>query len=278
MRRRVLLVTVGLPLYVAALVVSLTALLGLISEPPFLERDLADWLRSYCDMLGDWDWVASCGLFALAFAASQIVFLLPAIRMRPPMGERARSLALSLVLGAAIASFLLVGMAAGALELGASLVTGIYAETPWGEHEDLGNIEWLMVVLLMMLLASWGVWSFVLLVYTRQLWADKILARLVRFLLAGTVFEILIMVPIDIMVRRRTDCYCSTGSFAALSIAATAGIWLAGPGVYFLLTTKQRRLFRKGYCGRCGYHRGPTPGEKCPECGLEWGRSKGEAS
>jgi hypothetical protein len=72
------------------------------------------------------------------------------------------------------------------------------------------------------------------------------------------------------MVRRRTDCYCATGSFHALLLATFAVLWLAGPGALIALTRRRRRRWADMYCLNCGYEKGPSPGDRCPECGYEW--------
>ena len=84
--------------------------------------------------------------------------------------------------------------------------------------------------------------------------------------------RVLAVIPIDIMVRRRTDCYCATGTFYSLVITILAAIWLGGPGVAILYLRRRRRLANVS-CVRCGYPKGPSPSPLCPECGYEWGRS-----
>ena len=78
------------------------------------------------------------------------------------------------------------------------------------------------------------------------------------------------VLPIDLMVRRRTDCYCGTGTFISMCFSAVALLWLTGPGIVIALTHRRRRTARQTHCGRCGQAKGPSPGPVCPECGYAW--------
>ena len=127
-----------------------------------------------------------------------------------------------------------------------------------------------MTVLVAALVGGWGFWSGILLVFSRGIWADRALGRLVGLLVGGTLLEVLVVLPLDIMVRRRTDCYCFAGTFFALCLAVIATLWLAGPGVVIALMSKKHRMWRETHCERCGYAMGPSPGPVCPECGYAW--------
>ncbi len=272
--KRWLLIITLLPVYVGLLVVAESILLGLIADPPIISTSLLSWLGHLLDLLTDVEWLGVTSLIAVGIAVTQAAFLFPVIRMRPPQGERPRSLFFSFAIVALIASGICTAMITGLMELGSSVFTGAYADSPWDllyEYgSDMADSTWLMLSMLILFLAGWGIWSFILFVFTRQMWADKILGRLVGLLIGGTVIELIIITPIDVMVRRRTDCYCATGTFFSLLISSVAILWLAGPGIYFALTAKHRRTWRKQYCGQCGQRKGPTPGERCPECGYEW--------
>ncbi|MHC5023048.1 MAG: hypothetical protein ACYTGG_03935 [Planctomycetota bacterium] len=278
MRRRWVILVVGGPLYVAALVVLATICLGVIADPPFVQTSLVDWLAESIDVLTDEDWLVPASIGALAITATQVLFLLPVFRLRAPQGGRSRPLVVSLGLGAMVAAVLTTGALVGLSELVASLVTGRFAESPWGDGGDFLDHWWVSLLVVVLLLASWGFWSALLLVFSRELWADRALGRLVGLLLGGTILELLVIVPVDVMVRRRTDCYCATGTFYSLSLAAAGILWLAGPGVYFALTSRRRRAWRRDWCARCGQAKGPSPGARCPECGYQWRAAGGVSS
>ena len=259
MRRRWILLLVGLPVYTLALMVLATVLMGLIVVQEWNSYGWSGFAGDLVGLMDDPEWWGYFGVPALVVVASQAVFLVPVLAKRPPRGERPQSLLVSLVVGGAIAAGLTVGLALAVVEL---------IQT-WLEDLLMGE-AWMGGVILFILLGSWAFWSGLLLLFTRQIWADRVLGRLVGLLLAGTLLEVLVVVPIDIMVRRRTDCYCGTGTFFALCLAVVATLWLAGPGVVISISSRKHRLWRQTHCQGCGYAKGPSPGPACPECGFAW--------
>lgn len=87
----------------------------------------------------------------------------------------------------------------------------------------------------------------------------------------GTVIEIAAILPIDYMVRRKTDCYCGEGTFWALIVAGVVGTIAFGPMVWLPLIARRRKEWYGGHCSACGYDMTATPGAaRCPECGTGW--------
>jgi hypothetical protein len=220
-------------------------------------------------MLTDGSWWLTGLISCAVIAVTQFAFLLPVVRLRPPGGQRGRSLTVSLWVGATVAALLTVALFLAVVELVAGLVQGDQSRSPWGGGEMLDQV-WVWPGVLVTAVGSWLVWAGALVVFSRQLWADTLLGRLTLLLFGGTVVELLVVVPVDIVVRRRTDCYCATGTFFALCFSAVALLWLTGPGIVIAATARRRRLARRTHCGRCGHAKGPSPGPACPECGYAW--------
>lgn len=266
MRRRWLLLIVGLPLYTFALMVITSVVIGAISIEDRTSLKGADYAYEVLRPIGrSEDWWASLGIAAVIMVVTQAVFLIPMFGKRPPRGERSRPLLVSLVIGAAVAAVLTFGFMLAVIEFTSTVMEA------WEEAGfELGGVFG-MTVLVGTLVGSWALWSAILLMFSRDIWADRALGRLVGLLLGGTLLEVLVVVPLDIMVRRRTDCYCVAGTFFALCLSVIATLWLAGPGIVIALTSKKHRLWRETHCERCGYAKGPSPGPKCPECGHAWG-------
>jgi hypothetical protein len=65
------------------------------------------------------------------------------------------------------------------------------------------------------------------------------MGRVVRGLIAGSVLEMLVAVPI--YVTREDDCYCARGSYAGLVFGVTVILWAFGPGVFLLFMREKRR-------------------------------------
>ncbi|MHC4785388.1 MAG: hypothetical protein ACYTE6_05430 [Planctomycetota bacterium] len=276
MRRRWILWLVGLLAYTVLLVPYGTVLLSLAMASPGGDLWGDSWVALAGELLADGDWWLTALISCSVIAVTQLAFLLPVVRLRPPGGQRGRSLTVSLWVGAAVAALLTVGLCLAVVELVAGLVHGDLAVNPWGTHDELMSELWAGPGMLVTSVGSWMVWLAALLVFSRQLWADTLLGRLVLLLFGGTVVELLVVVPIDIMVRRRTDCYCATGTFFSLCFSAIAIVWLTGPGIVIAVTARPRRLARRTHCGRCGHAKGPSPGPACPECGYAWLGRAGE--
>lgn len=255
MRRRWLLLLTGLPLYMFGL-----ALAGWFVLVALLADDLGG-VKEGLRALGDPEWWAVAFIPAGIITAAQAALVLPAFRYRLPRAAKSKSLVLSC---------LLLGAAAGALVLG--LVIALYQlvlEVTGGI--DIGDDNFFLWLWWTPLIVGWIFWSVIFITYgARARRPEARIGRLIGLLLGGTIVEILIVIPIDIMVRRRTDCYCATGSFFALALSAAACLSLAGPGAIFVLTAKRRRLWYAEHCEVCAYAMGPSPGPRCPECGFEW--------
>ncbi len=201
-------------------------------------------------------------------AATQVAFLLPVFSRRVRGNtQTGRPLKLSIIAAALAGAILTVGLLYSFVEL------WIDDEPfPWNWASDLGLDEEICGSLIIwgQIVIGWFIWSVILLLFMGRGNPRTLHRRLVMVIFAGTLIELLITIPIDIMVRRRTDCYCATGSFIALCCSVWAIFWLCGPGAVLLLTRKRRRLWGDTHCLNCGYAKGPSPGPRCSECGYDW--------
>jgi hypothetical protein len=200
------------------------------------------------------EWLAAA-IALLVFVGAQALFLIGMPQTRWPKPTRGVPMTLSILAGSLIAGLLTFGVFAALLNV----------TTAWerlAETFEL-NIFWALA-------AAWGGWFFVFFI----MWAGEwlmVFKKIYKLLIAGTVLELLVTIPIDVHVRRRTSCWCGEGTFFALVIGGTVALWSFGPGLVMLLLT--RRLQRRGYfsiCRKCAYDlRGLDPATKrCPECGT----------
>ena len=200
------------------------------------------------------EWLATA-IALLILLGAQALFLVGMPQARWPKPTGGVSMTVSMLTGALVAALLTFGVFAALLNI----------TTAWErltETVEL-NVFWVIP-------AAWAGWFFVFLV----MWAGEwlmVFKKIYKLLIAGTVLELLVTIPIDVHVRRRTSCWCGEGTFFALVIGATVALWSFGPGLVMLLLT--RRLQRRGYfsiCRKCAYDlRGLDPESKrCPECGT----------
>ena len=87
---------------------------------------------------------------------------------------------------------------------------------------------------LIFLLGNWLVWSCIFRAFARNTDPHSYIQRLMKWLLRGTILELLVAVPSHIIVRQKDVC-CAHGVTAA-GIATGLAIMLTsfGPGIYFL--------------------------------------------
>lgn len=217
----------------------------------------------------NWEGILCLPLPALLVVGTQIIFLLPVFSKRLRVAGQGRSLKRTICAAGLVGGFLFTGLILSVPEL--FKVWEPVGEWITNESEILdGDITALLAVFWASIGVGWLLWLPILFIFARRAGPRRFHERLVVVLLAGTVLETLVIVPIDVMVRRRTDCYCATGTFFALCISIWAWLWLTGPGIVLAITAKRRRLLAETHCVNCGYAKGPSPGPGCPECGYAW--------
>lgn len=220
--------------------------------------------------------VATVTLFGLQF-----LLLLGAPQLHWPRPRRRRSIFISLLAGSALAMLLSIGIVLAFASLykliytpdlfrDGSIITTVTpgpatAPAPAPPFDWRTDIPWAIIGIV---LAAWTFWFLVFALVGRGEWTRRF-GRMYRLLIAGTILELLITIPIDVQVRRRTNCYCGEGTFFSMIIGLTAALWVFGPGLAILfLIRRQQRLEQTGCCLQCGYNLHGLPSDRCPECGM----------
>jgi hypothetical protein len=98
-------------------------------------------------------------------------------------------------------------------------------------------LVWIVMPLL------WAGWAWIFHRYGHSLERYTALQRVFRWLLAGTVLELIVAVPAHawILSRRQEDCYCELGTYTGVAFGCTAALWLFGPGAILLFLRERRR-------------------------------------
>ena len=270
--RRRLLLAILLPLYVLLLTYLSLGLATIIVDPidgwhacfraVYSVAILGEFRRAIEPFSDGLMWLYFAGP-AILVSVTQALFLAPVLVARPRKSASGHSLLLSFIMAGLVGA----GLATG-LFLALAQLVGMWA----GWKEDfIGDSSgswylWLGAPLVI----SWVFWSAMIASFAKRQRNPSVLRRLIGWLLGATLIEIIVVLPLDIMVRRRTHCYCGTATGHTMGLAAWAGLWLAGPGIILAILSKRRRLWWETNCVACGYDKGPSPGAKCPECGFEW--------
>jgi hypothetical protein len=127
------------------------------------------------------------------------------------------------------------------------------------------DIPWTLIAIAAV---GWIFWFLIFALLGSAQWSKRFRC-MYRTLIAGTILELLITIPIDAYVRKRTNCYCGEGTFFSLVIGLTAILWAFGPGVAILFYIRRHQLLADtGRCLQCGYNLYGLDSNRCPECGT----------
>jgi len=218
---------------------------------------------------------------AVIFTGSQFLFLVP-LAIQPKAGSKTRSLRLQVIIAAFLGGALTVGFAMIVASVISTLYLGVDDE--WSYPMALYSLLWvpnlftveprylvepLFIGSLSFIVLSWSVWAFVLWHRIKiKHHSPDFLGRIAGRLFAGSIIEFLLAIPFHVMVEKKSDCYCSTGTFGALILSFMAGLWLFGPFV-FMLVFWRKRPWTKSHCKHCGYPQKVVTAQECSECGKK---------
>lgn len=128
--------------------------------------------------------------------------------------------------------------------------------------------EFIVLAIVLGLLPGWAAGTPLTLAFLKRGPPETQLQRLSSRILLGTVIEAVAVIPLDVMVRRKTGCYCAAGTYWALTLMGGVAACALGPVVLLAPMGRRRRRMREGRCEACGYDLRGAPGELCPECGA----------
>ena len=146
-----------------------------------------------------WKFIFSC---SAVIVGTQFIFILPIVKP-PRLTIRGKPLLLS----ACMASFIAAVLTLGLVSLVYSIVMTLALDVPKEDEMQRGFF-------LLFLGAPWIVWTICLLVFVNREERDpSSIVKCTSWLFAGSIIEFLLSIPLAILVARRSNCYCSTGSF-----------------------------------------------------------------
>ncbi|MCX6998082.1 MAG: hypothetical protein NTV49_13620 [Kiritimatiellaeota bacterium] len=142
-----------------------------------------------------------------------------------------------------MASFLMAMVCVSAVT---ALACGI-----WGDHITLFDIfgkegAQPLWALLLYVTVAWTVWGLVFHRFLKETDPAAMVRRLMKWLLRGSILELLVAVPSHIIVRQRNDCCAPLGTFWGIATGVTVMLLAFGPGVFFLFAERLQRLQPRG--------------------------------
>jgi hypothetical protein len=101
--------------------------------------------------------------------------------------------------------------------------------------------DWLMVPQLIgMVVCFWLIWGLVFYHFAKADDPETLVQRMTRWLLRGSILELLVAVPSHIIVRHRDDCCAPMASFWGIVTGLSVMLLSFGPGVFFLFAARMR--------------------------------------
>lgn len=189
---------------------------------------------------GYWLWLA-------ILVASQALLLLLPLKITERRFIPRRTLKVPCIVTAfLLANLLLAGIVdAFYAAFGDNWIDAISYLIPFTQNpDDPNNLHTREVVIMatVTLLIFWIMWTILFRHYADSDDPDSLLKRTVRWLLAGSIVELLIAVPSHVIVRRRDDCCAPAGTFWGIATGISVMLLCFGPGVFFLFVERYRRL------------------------------------
>lgn len=104
--------------------------------------------------------------------------------------------------------------------------------------------EWLVMLSgsLTIIVGFWVIWTLVFFRFLNSDRPDALLQRITRWLLCGSILELLVAVPSHIIVRRRNDCCAPGGTFWGITVGLSVMLMCFGQGVFLLFAERLQRL------------------------------------
>jgi hypothetical protein len=198
------------------LLVALTSPLFLIA---FYPRSNA---RDAISVMFEWMYWAGLGVMVLAQAAMLVVPV--ELSVGRPIAQRS-------VLWTILASGLMVGV------LGAGAAISI---DEFFRREKAGTGD--AILPWAALLVLWAAWSLVFYRSGRGAAAMDVVTRQCRYLLKGSILELLVAVPTHIVARARDYCCAGVMTFLGIAFGVAVMLFSFGPGVFFLFAARWKRL------------------------------------
>jgi hypothetical protein len=129
----------------------------------------------------------------------------------------------------------------------------VFSFTDWllghrtgGQASQVDVSGWGMLISALITIAVfWVIWGFVFNRFAKSDEPDALLKRITRWLLRGSILELLVAVPSHIIVRRRDDCCAPIGTFWGIVTGISVMLLCFGPGVFFLFAERFGRLQAK---------------------------------
>ncbi|HVU64948.1 MAG TPA: hypothetical protein VHC70_13285 [Phycisphaerales bacterium] len=222
-------------------------------------------------LLSSWDYWAFLALIIGSIMLLQTVLVWPVRRPRVRAGGK-----WPVWLSLAVATLVGTTLAAG-IFLALATLTQINRDLDPGWDQGAARALFIAWCTISYLVIGALIFSFCSRRTRRGLRYERTLSQIAATIFTGTLIEAVAIMPIDVLFRRREDCYCFAGTFWAYTLLLGAGLVVGGPAILLPILLKRRKRWYAGRCGACGYDMSGHIAsgrdiDRCPECGAGWKR------
>lgn len=179
---------------------------------------LVDWRDSFSDN------GLLYGGFLLLVMLMQAGFLLIPVRLAHNRPVTRKNIAVTLTAS---------GLAAGLLIMGSVFAIGEAITAAQGS-DAIPWIAWIGLFLM------WAVWTVIFYRESTRCEPGTLIRRKSRWLLRGSILELLIVIPTHILARSRDYCCAGFGTFLGITFGIAVLLFSFGPGVFFLYARRYR--------------------------------------
>ena len=109
-----------------------------------------------------------------------------------------------------------------------------------GPNNNSGNGT--LAAMILTIIVFWIIWAIIFHRSAKADDPDALLKRATRWLLHGSILELIVDVPSHVIVRRRDDCCAPIGTFWGIATGLSVMLLCFGPGVFFLFIERCRKL------------------------------------
>jgi hypothetical protein len=170
------------------------------------------------------EWVYWAGLGVMLVAQAVMLIVPVEFSLRRPTTRRS-------ILWPILASGLMVGV----LGAGATISIDEFIRKERAASLDTA-LPWVAMLVL------WAVWSITFFRTGRGAAAMDVVTRQCRYLLKGSILELLVAVPTHIVARGRDYCCAGVLTFLGIAFGVAVMLFSFGPGVFFLFAARWKRL------------------------------------
>lgn len=202
---------------------------GLVGSPSMAFWPFTYLIGSLNEIEGSGGYLLFVFIYLAFFFMSQWFFLCPRHIWKVRLETTGWPMKRSAISAAFVIMLLLVGLLYSILDL----FSENFVDDVSSPSSFLGYLFLLIPLFL------WCFWSVIFCIYRRQSEHYTWAGRIVRGLIAGSVLELFVAVPV--YATHQDDCYCAKGSYAGLVFGGTVLLWAFGPGIFFLFIRERQR-------------------------------------